>query len=577
MRLPLNKLFTPILLIIIILAVFVPALRAGFVYWDDDTHLFQNPLVISTGFPDVKKIFTPNPPTGYIPLVTFSFALERYLFGMDPFHFHLVNILLHTIVTLLIFYLAKRLGLNLLASFIAALIFGIHPLHVEPVAWVTARKDTLYSLFYLLALHSYWGYLNHGKKKFFWLTILLGSISSLAKPMALSLPIVLFLFDWKKRRNISLNLITEKLPHFLYWLPIAWITYLSNKQAPVEHSWIEAILILIWTLTFYIKKFVFPSELVALYDLPNPITVTNPEIFTAIIIFCSAITLLFIWRNALFHWAIAFYILSLFFLLKFQAHDLVVVADRYMYLPSIGFCFLFGFYADCWITRSQSSGDSKSSWLAIPVLILIGTILASASWRQANVWKDDLMLWDHTIKHNPDIFLAYNSRGAAHFRRVDMEKALVDFNEAIRLNPRYANAYYNRGRLYLAAKNFDQAINDFTQAIIYHPEFAKAYNERGLCFVEKGMYPQALEDYQNALKSDPQLYSVYNNRGIVFKKLAQYPEAIEDFSRALAGNPQLYQAHINRGNVYTTLGDNRRAEEDYAAAEKLRVKINIKQ
>jgi hypothetical protein len=122
------------------------------------------------------------------------------------------------------------------------------------------------------------------------------------------------------------------------------------------------------------------------------------------------IALLIFWRNELFRWATAYYVVSLFFLLKFRTHDLVVAADRYMYLPSMGFCFLFGFYADRWLNQTRTSGKAMPYRFTAAILISVGILLATVSWRQSAVWKDDLTLWNHTIKHNPDVFLAYNGR-----------------------------------------------------------------------------------------------------------------------------------------------------------------------
>jgi tetratricopeptide (TPR) repeat protein len=551
----------------VIFTAYYPALQADFLYWDDDTLLFENPYAQSLNSSNIKNIFTPLVMKAYIPLVTLSFAVEHYFTGLNPFLYHLDNIILHIVVTILIFRLILRLNFSTLTAFLTAFIFGMHPLHVESVAWVTERKDVLYAALYLLALHSYLSCLSSPKHKkiFYWLTIMLGFLSSLAKAMALSLPFILLLFDWKKGRKLELKLFTEKLPHLLYFLPIGWITYLTNNQAPVEHPWNEAFLTLIWTLTFYIKKFFLPTELTPLYDLPDPIHLSNPEILTGAIIFTAIPILLVRWRNHHFRWAVAFYFFSLFFLLKFRAHDLVVAADRYMYLPSLGFCLFLGHTAQQ-LLEKISAKSKIHRWVALLFFTITAVWMSAQTHRQVLVWQNDLSLWDYTITKNPDVFLAYNSRGAAYFRRGENDKALIDFNQAIQLNPRYANAYYNRGRVYFSLKNHLQAVNDFSNAVSFYPDFAKAYSERGLAFAELNKLDQALADYEKALTIDPKMVSAYNNRGLTFKRTGQLDKALSDFNHALSINPRLYQARVNRGNILRSRGENSAAIEEYSKA-----------
>ena len=236
---------------------FSSSLFSGFTNWDDELLVVNNPEIRSLDFNHIKTIFTSTASMGYIPLTIFSFAIEYQFFGLNPFVFHFDNLILHLVVTALIFFFGLRLGLHVWAAGLAALLFGTHPMHVESVAWISERKDVLYATFYLLALHSHWSYLESQKRNSYALTILYGFLSMLAKPMALSLPMILLICDGMKGRRFTLKVFLEKIPHCLYIIPLVLITYRIHAQ-PVQSSLGEGLLTWIWCSVFYIWKFFFP-------------------------------------------------------------------------------------------------------------------------------------------------------------------------------------------------------------------------------------------------------------------------------------------------------------------------------
>ena len=201
MTLDKKNLFCLSAVLLLTLAAFSSALNNQFLNWDDDRMLTENPSVRSLTPGNIQHIFTSTVQRVYIPLSVFSLAVEYAFAGDHPFIYHLDNVLLHLLVTGLIFVFALRMGLSGRAAGWAALLFGIHPMHVESVAWVTERKDVLYSVFYMASLISYWQYLEGKKKTDYGLSIVFGFLSILAKPMAISLPLVLFLLDWFKNRG----------------------------------------------------------------------------------------------------------------------------------------------------------------------------------------------------------------------------------------------------------------------------------------------------------------------------------------------------------------------------------------
>jgi len=274
-----------------------PVLNNHFTNWDDHIVLTNNERVRTLAANNVKEIFTTTIQQLYIPLTILSFAVEYHFFGYDPFIYHLNNLLLHLSVIGLIYIFALRIGLSTLAAAVAALIFGIHPMHVESVAWVTERKDVLYALFYLLALINYWRYLETGRKLPYTLSLIFGLLSILAKPMALSLPLILLLCDWFFKRKRSWNMWLDKIPFLLYIIPIATITFLIHSEFLLTSN-MGGGLVWIWTFVFYLKKFIAPIILVPLYHLPYPASLAHLQYSLSVGGFILLIFLIFRFRRS---------------------------------------------------------------------------------------------------------------------------------------------------------------------------------------------------------------------------------------------------------------------------------------
>ncbi len=241
-------------LAILIFIAFSPSLQNRIDIWDDEVHLSTNKDVRSLTTEGIRKIFTHTVNKTYIPLTTLSFAVEYHFFKYRPVVYHFTNIVLHWIVTVLIFLIGLRLGLSPTGSFLAALLFGIHPLRVESVAWVTERKDVLYAVFYLLAVYAHCRYVQSRSKGFFVVAMVCGLLSILAKAMALSLPLILLICDGFLKREFKPGVWFEKLFHLAYIVPIAWLTYSLNARMSIQNGG-EAFLTWIWTLVFYLRKF----------------------------------------------------------------------------------------------------------------------------------------------------------------------------------------------------------------------------------------------------------------------------------------------------------------------------------
>ena len=480
------------ILIAFVLIVFFPCLKADFINMDDTGHIVGNPALHDLSFGSIKQIFTQTINKTYIPLTTLSFAIEKYFFGFNKFVFHLDNLLIYAGVVILVLLLAKRMGLSLEASFLAALIFAIHPMRVETVAWVTERKDVLYSLFYLLALHQYWSYLKTLSIKYYISTILLGFISILAKPMALSLPLILLVFDWFYGRSVNKRVLIEKAPIFLYAISIAWISYALNMQNHFGKILPqEGVLIWVWSLGFYIWEFLFPVQFSPYYVLPHPINIFYwPYLLSVMLFLGLALLLARFYKHKLFIFAFLYFFCSIFFLLRFDQKDFNVVSDRFMYLPSLGICFFVG----DWVERCIKTRGKIIIFYLFLVLLGIRTNL------QCQIWHDSVSFWNEVIQEHPNYYRAYINRGTSFFQQKRDDFALNDFNRAIALEPKAMKAYNNRGIIYCLRKEDAKSLNDFNKAISLDPTFPSPYLNRSLLEEAQKKYYQALQDALYAKK-----------------------------------------------------------------------------
>jgi len=565
-----------LLLFVILLITFIaffPSLQSGFTNWDDEGHFLLNPHVVHFDIEHILQNFQSTVNLTYIPLTTLSFAIEYHFFGLNPFVFHLDNLLLHLAVVFLVFYFALRMGLDLEAAVLSALLFGIHPMRVESVAWITERKDVLYAFFYMLSLNSYCRFIDERKKIFYGLSILYGFLSILAKPMALSLPLILWLCDWFKGREFTRKILWEKIPYFLFIIPIAWMTYSLNARLP-EASMGSGFLTWIWTFTEYISKFLFPFNISPLYTLPKPVAISNPFYITALLLLASIFIFVVVFRNIrLLKFAFLYYFFSIFFLLRFDdLKDINIVADRFMYLPSLGFCLLIGFFIKEVSRQARAKGRLVLRSLFY-MLIIFYSLLLSKTFLQNYVWEDSFSLWSNIIRHNPQTAFAYYNKAKVYEFIRDFDSALEDYNKSIEINPGFVESYHDRGNIYQMKGQYDLALADFNKAVELNPCLSTTYTNRGNLYYAWEKEDLAIQDYTHALTLQPKDIFTLSNRGVVYQSQGEYDLALADFNRMLEMAPQSAAAYVNRGNLYSELEQNDSAIADYTRALELDSKM----
>lgn len=488
-----------VFLVLIVFLLFKPVLTFGFVNWDDDISVVDNPLIRSLDLENIRKIFTTRVNTGYSPLVVLSHAVEYHFFKLDPFVYHLNNLLLHLSVVGLVFWFFLNLKIGWQAAFVAALVFGIHPLRAESVAWVAERKDGLYAFFYMLSLNCYLRYLDTRQKKFYFWTVILGSLSMFSKLMAITLPLVLFLCDWYRGRVIDRKAVSEKIIFFLLAVPIGLFATALYHDVPGGDLFQEALVVL-WSFAFYIEKFFFPVTLGIMYELPRPVSITNGAYASAVLVCVLwAFALFRLRRHKIFVFASAFYLISISIVLRVKYNFspggelFYAFADRFMYLPSLGFCLLIGLG----VVKLMSVYKNTDIRTVLACVLVAASIvlLSFKSYVQIHNWKDSLSLWDYVLDGDPTSALAYNNRGTL---RDDLQEAVADFNKCLVFDPYFAEAYFNRAQAYFKLGNYEQSIMDYTRYLEFDPKDAQTYFLRSRAHDLRGDEASASEDILRA-------------------------------------------------------------------------------
>jgi len=561
-----------IVILIITTLAFLPSLSNQFIKtWDDNVYITDNSLITHLNWESIKECFTTQKNGTYVPLPLLSWAVEFKLFGLNPFPYHLNNLLLHLLCTSLVFFFFRLLRIPLIYASIGALLFGIHPMHVESVVWISERKDLLFSVFYLGSLITYIKFiLSENKKRlYFLLTLLFFALSLFSKIQAVSLPLTLFLIDYWFERPLKLKILYEKIPFLILSIIFGLGGYfLLQNQGGIEshdpYPLFERILIGAYSFSTYLIKFIVPINLSCHYPYPVTPGAIVPFIFylnpllllgLAILVFLTAKTTKAIIFGSL------FFLVNLIFLLQIVRAGEAYQADRFSYISYIGLIFLV-----IWTGHKFAiHNNANRRFLAILAMVVF-TFFFTSSYARCKIWKDSLTLWTDVIRNYDNAPVAFDNRGVAYGELGQWEKTIPDFTRATAIDQNYAKAYYDRGVAYSNLGQWEKAIDDFSRTIEVDPKYTDAYSNRGNAYSKLGYFEKASADFSSTISIDPRYAIGYYNRGNAHSNLAQWNEAIEDYSKAIAIDPNYSLAYSNRGAVYGNLGQFDKAIIDFSKA-----------
>lgn len=601
--------------VLIAFLVYLPALKNGFVGWDDSLLVYENPSIRSIDSNLARAIFSTETNPTLVPFTLFSYALDYAVWGLNPLGYHLTNIIVHALNTALVFILTIcliRCGTHpssFIPAFVTALLFGIHPLNAEAVNWVPGRCDLLSAFFFLLSLISYLRFLiqSSGRNIFYCLSLLSFLVSLMSKPTSVSLPLILMVLDlYLLKSNQIKEALINKIPFFLLSLlsVVATLWYRQSHEVYTELGGFPLVMrlfIAVQSFMFYLYKMALPFNLAPYYPYPKEIDLLSQGYLVSLILLTSLTVFCIrgLKRRTLYSGVWLCYIISISPmvapLLGFYKIGGYAEADRYAYMASIGPFMLAG-VAAARIARPKLF--LRNLFIAIMgILVLLLSIMTVG---QTSVWQDSISLWSHEIRIFPEVSLSYYNRGTTYSGLGEYEKALRDLSRTVEINPEYteafnnlcyihnelgdhtlalkeceraieldpqsAEAFNNRGVAYDGLERHGEAIGDFDRAIRLNPLGQKTFYNRGNALRRSGNYREAVTDYNRAIELNPEDAKVYNNRGAAYSAQGEYQAAISDFSKALELNPSYSEAYNNRGTVHFEMKDRMAALKDFKAA-----------
>lgn len=532
----------------IFLAVFVvysPSLENGFVNWDDKTYVYENRYLGLPALAFLKWAFTSYYFANWHPLTLVSYAIDYSISGLNPFVFHLSSVLLHCLDTVLVFFLclalisasgAKVSGKAYWAAIIAALLFGLHPLRVESVSWVSERKDVLSAAFSLLALLSYLKYA--GKKSVSWYawTAAFTAAALLSKPMAVTLPLVMLILDYYPLQRTSVKtlaaLVLEKTPFILMSAAVAAATILAQGERDAiwgSFSPLERAAMAVKAYAFYLQKTVLPSGLAPLYPYPASVELLSFEYLLPAALLL-ALTFAAFRAGRLYIAVWAYYLVTLLPVIGFIQAGPQFAADRYSYLPLAGPFVLAGLAASE-VIMGRAGGALRKS--AVLLSVLVFAVLCALTVRQQSIWKDSVSLWDHEIRSYPGASpIAYYNRGMASVEKGRHIESIEYFTAAVGMEPAFIKAYLNRGFSFSATGESEKAIRDFSKVLELDPDYAKAYLNRGFLYLQSGENSLALKDLTEAVRLDKDNGFALYNLAIAYSRAGDEAMSKSLFERA---------------------------------------------
>lgn len=587
-----------ILLMVITFGVFSPTFKNELTNWDDGKYIPENPLIEPLNVETVNEIFFSEDlgkrywMGNYHPLTMLSLNVNYALASKDvdgnvnPKGFQFFNILLHVFNTLLVFFIIQALLKNLNIAFFAALLFGVHTLHVESVTWVAERKDVLYTFFFLSGLLSYIKYTDDLKIGKFILAFALFFLSLLSKGQAVSLAVTIILIDYfRERELLSMRVIVEKFPFFALAIVFGLIAVAAQKQGSALQvintmPIVSRIGVASFGFSMYLLKLFVPIQLCAVYPYPDIVHQTIPGYFWLGLI-AVALTgfsaLKSFKKDKIIFIGIGFFAINIFLLLQLLPVGSAMYADRYAYIPSIGFYLVIAYF----LTKLK---DVKIQYLILGAYVVGLSVLTV---NRIGDWKDSTVLWEDVVVKQPNSVVAwnnlgseYNSHAAEYLDAGDFDnfeqftnKAIECFNTAINRKPDYTSAFYNRGfsNYNLAEKSGDtltmlSALEDFNRAISSDIEFFEAYLQRGIVYTWLKDYERAIIDFDYALNYRPKDTRVIVNRGTTKGRSGDYDGAIADFNLAISIDAESTEAYSNRGLAYVFKQEYELAIQDYNKA-----------
>jgi tetratricopeptide (TPR) repeat protein len=581
----------PLSIVVLTFVAFLPSLQNGFVNWDDEAVLLDNPNYRGLGWEQLRWMFTTFHMSVYRPIAWITMGIDYLIWGMEPFGYHLTSLFFHCANAVLFYFVALRLlrlamsttdelklPLGVAAGF-AALFFALHPLRVEPVAWESGEDNLVAGFFFMLTLLCYLraaAITGTGLHRWVWMggAWILYALSILSKALTVPLPLALLVLDvyplkrlktdprtWFQRE--ARHLLWEKIPFLLFAVPVAIVAVFAKQStgavAPVASiGWFPRLMQSFYGLAFYLQKTIAPWGLSPLYERPIPFNPWDwPFLLSGVIVLAVSIGLGVVrrfWPAGLAAWV--YYAVILLPSLGVITYGPQLVGDRYSYFSCLSWALLGGAGVFHFWKRRAAGEMSALVFLLLNGLagvLLIG--LGVLTWKQTQIWHDSERLWRHALALDDKSSFAHNNLGLVLAKRDALEEAIDQFRRAVDVDPAFVEAYTNLGN-FLAQRGFrDEAIVHLQHALQIEPTFVNAHNTLGNILADIGALDEAIQHFRKALQTNPQSAMTHYNLGRTLAKHGDAEEAIVQYRQSLEIDPGDVDVHNNLGLLLFSQGN----------------------
>jgi tetratricopeptide (TPR) repeat protein len=554
-------------------AVFAGTLYAGFV-WDDKMQIVRNPALkdlhawprfFTTGVWGLLYSHLAN--NYYRPLMYVTYSAIYHLFGLHAGIFHLVNTTLHTLVAVMVYLLTLRLFHSSRMALIAGLIFAVHPIHTEAVAWLAAIPELIFTFLYLLAFYFYLEAKEARGPGWPWriASLLTFFAALLSKEMAFTFPLVLMTYEWMYLRKRFMDGLRSVAWYFIpAAVCLAMRFHALEGFAPLyrfsEMTASELVLSVIALVGQYWWKLVVPVRLNAFYMFEPSRSLLEPRVALALLTEAGLGCVMWrLWRSGNRQWfSIAWVFVTLLPVLYVNGVGLNVFAERYLYLPSLGFCWLVAYLLMKVKRRSLATG----------LTVALAALLSFRTVARAAVWNNEFVLFTDTLEGSPTAFVIQNEMGVALGEKGRVDEAREHFAAAIRIKWDYGDAHENLAGVYFARGSYDDAIAEYWKALQVKPEDAVLRNLLGYALYLKGQTDLAIEQLNEAIRLKPELFEPYNNLGLIYSQRGAVEQAIQCYRKCTALRPTA-EAYNNLGALYVQRGLVDEALREFGEAARL--------
>lgn len=558
----------------IVLATHWPALSAGAMFFDDQQYVTANTLVQNPGWASSKRflteIFKPSTVGGYYqPLTMISLMLDYALGGREDnlLPFHRTSLALHTANTALVIVLLYLLFGNIWAAAAAGLLFGVHPMTVETIPWLSERKTLLSAFFAFWSLVSYVRFCRTNSRKYYAAAFFAYLLALMSKPTSVPLPFVMLLMDYWPLNRFSRRAVIEKLPFFALALVFAIITLVSQMSAgggslpgQQEHGLQNPPLTVCYDMVFYLCKIFWPANVSSFYAYPQPFAISNPRVLAGVVGSAFLIVLLLVsrrWTRAILSGVLIFLVAILPTMQIFRFSS-VIASNKFAYLPSIGLLMILTSFL-LWLYNARLS---RAIGIAVVILSLTAAEAVGAR-RYLAYWGDSITLHKYTLSLAPDSAPLYGNLAYAYGRLGRHEEAIETLRQVTAIDPYDGMAYFNLGVAYLNLNRYQQAVSALEKAIQFMPDYAEAYNNLAFVYGALGRFAEEIDLCNQAIKLKPDSVEAYVTLGSAYGNLGRYPEALETYKQAVKISPKNPQSRFGLGVAYLKNGDTTSALQQY--------------